>query len=82
MSLELVTRIKKDFGPFFFVTIVWSTFDIYYARLYYKENAMKVKKLILKLNRAEVEHNIDKARKFWFKLLKKSLKHKHTEAVK
>ena len=43
---------------------------------------MKVKKLILKLNRAEVEHNIDQVKKFWLKLLKKSLKHKHTEAVK
>jgi hypothetical protein len=43
---------------------------------------MKVKKLVLKLNRAEIEHNVDKAKKFWFKLLKKSLKHKHTEAVK
>jgi len=43
---------------------------------------MKVRKLILKLNRAEIEHNVDRARKFWFKLLKKSLKHKHTEAVK
>jgi hypothetical protein len=43
---------------------------------------MKVKKLVLKLNRAEVEHNLELARKFWFKLLKKSLKHKHTEAVK
>ena len=43
---------------------------------------MKVKKLILKLNRAELEHNMEKAKKFWVKLLKKSLKHKHTEAVK
>jgi hypothetical protein len=43
---------------------------------------MKVKKLILKLNRAEVEHNLEKAKKFWLKLLKKSLKHKHTESVK
>jgi len=43
---------------------------------------MKVKKLISKLYRAEIEHNIEKAKKFWFKLLKKSLKHKHTEAVK
>jgi hypothetical protein len=43
---------------------------------------MKVKKLILKLNRAELEHNMEKAKKFWLKLLRKSLKHKHTEAVK
>jgi hypothetical protein len=47
-----------------------------------KELAMKVKKLIEKLNKAEVEHKLDKAKKFWFKLLKKSLNHKHTEAVK
>jgi hypothetical protein len=43
---------------------------------------MKTKKLILKLNKAEVEHNLEKAKKFWFKLLKKSLKHKHTESVR
>jgi len=49
---------------------------------YYKGNIMKVKKLILKLNRAEIEHNMDKAKKLWIKLLHKSLKHKHTEAVK
>ena len=43
---------------------------------------MKVSKLILKLNKAELEHNMEKAKKFWLRLLKKSLKHKHTEAVK
>jgi hypothetical protein len=43
---------------------------------------MKVKKLILKLNRAEVQHNLDKVKELWLKLLKKSLKHKHTEAVR
>jgi hypothetical protein len=43
---------------------------------------MKVKKLIMKLNKAEFEHNVSKAKEFWFKLLKKSLKGKHTEAVK
>lgn len=43
---------------------------------------MKVKTLILKLNKAEVEHKADKVKKFWMKLLKKSLKHKHTQAVK
>jgi len=47
-----------------------------------KELDMKVKKLIQKLNKAEVEHNLDKVKKFWFELLKKSLKHKHTESVK
>jgi hypothetical protein len=50
---------------------------------YYKEEwAMKVKKLVMKLNKAEVEHNLEKAKKFWLKLLKKSIQHKHTEAVK
>lgn len=43
---------------------------------------MKVKKLVMKLNKAEVEHNVEKVKKFWFKLLKKSLRHKHTESVK
>jgi len=43
---------------------------------------MKVKKLIAKLYRAEIEHNMAQAKKFWLKLLKKSLKGKHTEAVK
>ena len=43
---------------------------------------MKVKKLILKLNRAELQHNVEKAKKFWFKLLKKSLKHKNTHSVR
>ena len=43
---------------------------------------MKVKKLVMKLNKAEMEHNLNKVKEFWFKLLKKSLKGKHTEAVK
>jgi len=43
---------------------------------------MKIKKLIQKLNRAEFEHNLEKAKKFWMKLLKKSVKGKHTEAVR
>jgi hypothetical protein len=43
---------------------------------------MKVKKLILKLNKAEFNHNLDKVKKLWFKILKKSVKHKHTEAVR
>jgi len=43
---------------------------------------MKLKKLIFKLNRAEFEHNLDKVKKLWFKILKKSVKHKHTEAVR
>ena len=43
---------------------------------------MKVKKLIIKLNKAELQHNLVKIKDLWFKLLKKSLKHKHTEAVR
>lgn len=43
---------------------------------------MKVKKLIIKLNKAEIQHNLAKAKQLWAKLLKKSLKHKHTEAVR
>jgi hypothetical protein len=44
--------------------------------------SMKVKKLIQKLNRAEFKHNLVKAKELWFRLLKKSFKGKHTEAVK
>ena len=29
-----------------------------------------------------VNHNVVKEKKLWFKIMKKSLKHKHTEAVK
>ena len=43
---------------------------------------MKVRKLVMKLNKAEIEHNLGKAKELWFKLLKKSLKGKHTETVK
>jgi hypothetical protein len=43
---------------------------------------MKLPKLIRKLNRAEFDHNLEKAKKFWFKILKKSIKHKHTQAVR
>lgn len=43
---------------------------------------MKVKKLIIKLNKAELQHNLVKVKELWFKLLKKSLKHKHTESVR
>jgi hypothetical protein len=42
---------------------------------------MKTRKLILKLNRAEIRHDLVNAKKIWFKLLKKSIKHKHTEVV-
>ena len=42
---------------------------------------MKIEKLVRKLNQAEVEHRIKRAKELWFKILKKSLKHKHTERV-
>jgi len=42
---------------------------------------MKIKKLVFKLNKAELEHNLAKVKKIWFKILKKSLKHKHTESA-
>jgi predicted transcriptional regulator len=42
---------------------------------------MKIEKLVRKLNKAEVEHRIKRAKELWFKILKKSLKHKHTERV-
>ena len=43
---------------------------------------MKIKKLIMNLNRAEFEHKLDKVKKLWFKILKNSVRHKHTEAVR
>lgn len=43
---------------------------------------MKVKKLIKKMYRAIIVHNEKQEKKLWFKALKKSLKHKHTHAIK
>jgi hypothetical protein len=43
--------------------------------------AMKIETLVKRLNQAEAEHKVRKAKKIWFKILKKSLKHKHTERV-
>ena len=43
--------------------------------------AMKIETLVKKLNRAEAEHKLNKVKKIWFRILKKSLKHKHTEQV-
>lgn len=40
---------------------------------------MKVRKLVKKLNQAEVDHDLEKVKQLWLKLLKKSLAHKHTE---
>jgi len=42
---------------------------------------MKTKKLIRKMYRASVRHNLKKQKKLWLKILKKSLEHKHTEVV-
>jgi hypothetical protein len=42
---------------------------------------MKVKKLIKKLHKAIVLHQLKKERKIYKKLTKKSLQHKHTEAI-
>jgi hypothetical protein len=43
---------------------------------------MKVQKLIKKMYKAIFDHDAKREKKFWLKILKKSLKHKHTEAVK
>jgi len=43
---------------------------------------MKVKKLIRKMYKAILVHNLTKEKKLYRKLLKKSLKGKHTEVVR
>jgi hypothetical protein len=43
---------------------------------------MKVKKLTKKLYKACFTHNKKEEKKLWLKALKKSLKHKHTEAIR
>jgi hypothetical protein len=42
---------------------------------------MKVKKLARKMFKACLEHDKEKEKKLWFKALKKSIKHKHTEVI-
>jgi hypothetical protein len=42
---------------------------------------MKTKKLVRKMYQACVRHQVKKEKKLWLKILKKSLKHKHTESV-
>lgn len=43
---------------------------------------MKVKKLIRKLYKACVQHDKEKEQRAWNRLMRKSLKHKSTQAVK
>jgi hypothetical protein len=43
---------------------------------------MKVKTLVKKMYQAILNHNEKKEKKLWFKALKKSLKHKNTQAIK
>lgn len=43
---------------------------------------MKVKKLIRKLYKACVRHDDAKERRLWKKIMRKSLEHKHTQAVR
>ena len=43
---------------------------------------MKVEKLIKKMYKACVEHDVVKEKKLWLKALKKSLQHKHTEVIR
>ena len=43
---------------------------------------MKVKKLIKKMYKAIARGDKERERKLWFKALKKSLKHKHTEVIR
>lgn len=47
-----------------------------------EESNMKTKKLLKKLYGSCVAHDKDREKKFWKKLLKKSLKGKKTHAVK
>jgi hypothetical protein len=43
---------------------------------------MKVKKLVMKMYLACINHDRVKEKKLWLKALKKSLKHKNTNVVK
>lgn len=42
---------------------------------------MKIKKLTRKMYLACVRHQKKKQKKLWLKAIKKSLKHKHTQAI-
>lgn len=43
---------------------------------------MKVKKLVQEMYVAIIAKDKEKEKKLWFKALKKSLKHKHTQAIR
>jgi hypothetical protein len=43
---------------------------------------MKVRKLRKKLYKAIFDHKLNKEKKVWLKLLKKSIAHKHTEDIR
>jgi hypothetical protein len=43
---------------------------------------MKLKQLRQKLYRAIFAHDSTKEKKVWFKILRKSIKHKHTEDIR
>jgi hypothetical protein len=43
---------------------------------------MKTKKLVRKMYLACVRHDKKEQQRLWFKALKKSLKHKHTEVIR
>jgi hypothetical protein len=43
---------------------------------------MKLRKLRKKLYKAIFEHKVNKEKKVWFKILKKSIQHKHTEDIR
>jgi hypothetical protein len=43
---------------------------------------MKLRKLRKKLYKAIFERKVNKEKKVWFKILKKSVQHKHTEDIR
>jgi len=43
---------------------------------------MKLRKLRRKLYVAIFRHDVKREKKIWYKLLKKSIKHKHTEDIR
>jgi hypothetical protein len=43
---------------------------------------MKVRQIVLKMYKAILKHDQKKEKKLWFKVLRKSLKHKKTQVVR